>query len=417
MPRTNATGYGGRGTLFFNGTIVAETHLLPRGYVLVRDGRIASIGEDWSALAPREAEGVERIDVQGMLVCPGLIDMHTHGIMDASFMDSDVSTMVRGLSRYAAYGVTRVVGSTLANPYEVIVAQINRMRTVMEDPVYGSMLHGAHMEGPWLAPRCRGGHDLRYLRAPEITDVRRILDQVGDVIRTVTYAPELPGSVALTEELAWRGIVPVLGHTEASFEDAERAILAGARHVTHMYDTTMGYKENPEDALVMMPGMETAVLHNDQVSIELIGCPVHVPRPFFRFIDKVKPRGKKIIVTDSLVGTGMPEGSVLTYKDGHKVYVEEGVLRMIDDDPKVNGNLTGSAVTLNVGLRRLREYTGLPIEEAVRWVSLNPALTLGIAHETGSIAVGKLADIAVMDDTCAVHMTFVKGKRVFPAPA
>jgi N-acetylglucosamine-6-phosphate deacetylase len=406
-----------RDLLLFNGRIIAETHVLPRGYVLVRDARIASIGADWDALDPREHADVERVDVQGMLVCPGLIDMHTHGIMDVSFMDSDVSTMVRGLSRYAAYGVTRVVGSTLANPYDVIVAQINRMRTVMEDPTYGSMLHGAHMEGPWLAPRCRGGHDLRYLRAPEKGDVRRILEQVGDVIRTVTFAPELPGSVALTEELAWRGIVPVLGHTEASFEDAERVILAGARHVTHMYDTTMGYKENPEEALVMMPGMETAVLHNDEVSIELIGCPVHVPRPFFRFIDKVKPRGKKIIVTDSLVGTGMPEGSVLTYKDGHKVYVEEGVLRMIDEDPKINGNLTGSAVTLNVGLRRLREYTGLPIEEAIRWVSLNPALTLGIAHETGSIAVGKLADITVMDDSCSARMTFVKGRKVFPAPA
>ena len=403
--------------LLFNGRVLAETHTLPRGYVLVRDSRIASIGADWNALDPRELDGVERIDVQGMMICPGLIDMHTHGIMDVSFMDSDVSTMVRGLSRYAAYGVTRVVGSTLANPYDVIVAQINRMRTVMEDPVYGSMLHGAHMEGPWLAPRCRGGHDLRYLRAPEKADVRRILEQVGDVIRTVTFAPELPGSVALTEELAWRGIVPVLGHTEASFEDAENVILAGARHVTHMYDTTMGYKENPEEALVMMPGMETAVLHNDEVSIELIGCPVHVPRPFFRFIDKVKPRGKKIVVTDSLVGTGMPEGSVLTYKDGHKVYVEEGVLRMINDDPKINGNLTGSAVTLNVGLRRLREYTGLPIEEAIRWVSLNPAITLGIASETGSITVGKLADITVMDDSCAVHTTWVKGRKVFPAPA
>ena len=402
---------GARGTLLiFNGRILSETAMLPTGYVLVRDGRIASIGADWSAVTAEE-----RVDAHGLLVCPGLIDMHTHGIMDVSFMDSDVPTMVRGLAQYAAYGVTRVVASTLANPYEVIISQIARMRAVMENRWYGAMLHGAHMEGPWLAPRCRGGHDLRYLRVPEKADVQRILGEVGDVIRTVTYAPELPGSVWLTEQLAWRGIVPVLGHTEASYEEARAAILAGARHVTHMYDATMSYKENPEEALVMMPGMETAVLHDDDVSIELIGCPVHVPKPFFRFIDKVKPRGKKVIVTDSLVGTGMPEGSVLTYKDGHRVYVEKGVLRMIDDDPKINGNLTGSAVTLNVGLRRLKEYTGLPMEEAVRWVSLNPAATLGIEHETGSIKVGKLADIAIMDDECSVKLTFVKGRRVHPA--
>ncbi len=115
----------------------------------------------------------------------------------------------------------------------------------------------------------------------------------------------------------------------------------------------MGYHENPDEALVMMPGMETAVLHHDEVSVELIACPVHVPEPFFRFLAKVKPRHRTVIVSDSLVGTGSPEGTVLTYTDGHRVYVESGVLRMIDDDPKVNGNLTGSAVTLDVGLARL----------------------------------------------------------------
>jgi N-acetylglucosamine-6-phosphate deacetylase len=402
-----------RDLLIFGGGIVAETHVLPSGYVLVRDGRIVSIGADWTKLPAWSAEGIDKVDAKGLRVCPGLIDMHTHGIRDVSFMDSDVPTMVRGLSCYAEYGVTRVVGSTLANPYDAIIAQVKLIQKAMEDPVFGAMLHGAHMEGPWLAPRCRGGHDLQYLREPKKADVQRILGEVGHVLRTVTFAPELPGSVWLTEQLAARGIVPVLGHTEASFEEADRVILAGARHVTHMYDTTLGYRENPQEALVMMPGMETAVLQHDEVSIELIGCPVHVPKPFFRFVDKVKPRARKVIVTDSLAGTGMPEGSVLTYKDGHQVYVEQGVLRMIDKDPKINGNLTGSAVTLNVGLRRLMDYAGLPLEEAVRWVSLNPATTLGIEHETGSIRVGKLADIVLMDEECGVKMTFVKGRQVF----
>ena len=407
-----------RDLLIHNGRIITETHVLPGGYVLAQDERIVSIGSNAELPEALKGNGVSdrvvRIDANGLLVCPGLIDMHTHGIMDASFMDSDVPAMLLGLAQFAAYGVTRVVGSTLANPYETIIAQIKRMGAVMEDPVHGSILHGVHMEGPWLAPRCRGGHDLRYLRAPEKRDVRRILDEVGDLIRTVTFAPELPGSVWLTEQLARRGIVPVLGHTEATFEQAERVILAGARHVTHMYDTTLGYRENPDEALVMMPGMETAVMQHDEVSIELIGCPVHVPRPFFKFIDKVKPRNRKVIVTDSLVGTGMPEGTVLTTEDGHKVYVEQGVLRMISDDPKINGNLTGSAVTLDVGLRRLREFAGLPLEEAIRWVTINPATTLGIEHETGSIRVGKLADIVLMDEECGVKMTFVKGRQVFP---
>jgi N-acetylglucosamine-6-phosphate deacetylase len=248
---------------------------------------------------------------------------------------------------------------------------------------------------------------------PEKEDIHRLLGEAGDVIKTVTFAPELPNSVWLTEQLSMRGIVGVMGHTEASFEEAERVIRAGACHVTHMYDTTLGYKENPDEALVMMPGMETAVLMSDQVSIELIGCPVHVPEPFFRFIDKVKPENKKVIVTDSLVGTGNPEGTVLSDKDGRKVYVSQGVLRMISDDPEINGNLKGSAVTMNVALRRLRDYAGMPVEEAVRWGSINPASTLGIDGETGSIRVGKYADIVLMDDDFNIKTTLLKGRTVF----
>ena len=404
-----------RDLLIYNGRVVAETRLLPSGYVLVRAGRIASIGTDWTALPAWKDAAVQKRDAKGLAVCPGLVDMHTHGILDSSFMDSDTPQILEGLAAYASFGVTRVVGSTISNTMDRILEQCARMRAAMADPAWGDLLHGVHVEGPWLAERARGGHDARYLGSPRAADVERLLAGAGDVIRSVTFAPELPGSVELTEALSYRGIVPVLGHTEASWEQAQAVILAGARHVTHMYDTTLGYKENPDEALVMMPGMETAVLHEDAVSIELIGCPVHVPTPFFRFIDKVKPRSKKVIVSDSLVGTGRPEGTVITYADGHRVYVEKGVLRMIDEDPKVNGNLTGSAVTLNVALRRLMEYTGLPLEEAIRWVSLNPATTLGIEHETGSISVGKLADIVLLDDACRPRATFLKGREAWTA--
>jgi N-acetylglucosamine-6-phosphate deacetylase len=399
--------------LITGGRVVAETAVLPRGYLLVRAGRIVSIGAGDPAVEIQR--GSETVDASGLTVLPGLIDMHTHGIGDVDFMEADVEGMLRALHRYARFGVTGVVGTTLSNPLENIVRQAARMRKAREDRGIGGMLLGTHVEGPWLASRCRGGHAAAYLRHPVAADVDRLLGEAGDIIRTVTYAPELPGSVDLTERLAARGIVPVLGHTEATFEEAEAAILAGARHVTHMYDTTLGYHENPDEALVMMPGMETAVLHHDEVSVELIACPVHVPEPFFRFLAKVKPRHRTVIVSDSLVGTGSPEGTVLTYADGHKVYVESGVLRMIDDDPKVNGNLTGSAVTLDTGLARLMKYTGLPVEEAVRWCSLNPATTLGIERETGSLRAGKRADIVLMDERLSVRRTILAGWTVYAA--
>ncbi|HSV30629.1 MAG TPA: amidohydrolase family protein [Atribacteraceae bacterium] len=386
---------------------MAETRTLPRGYVATCGNRIASIGEDW-----RSIRADETIDVSGLDIIPGLIDMHTHGIDTVSFMESDEEECLWSLQRYAVFGVTKVVASTISNPLKVITGQLQRLRRVKEKAGTGALLHGVHVEGPWLAPRCRGGHPLEYLRVPDPDEIRLLLDEAGDLIVTLTYAPELPNALWLTEELARRRILPVVGHTEASFEQTEQVILAGARHVTHLFDATLGFKENPEEALVMLPGMETAALLYDQVSVELIGCPIHVPRPFFRFVNKVKPREKKIVVTDSLVGTGKPEGTVFTSSDGWRVRVSEGVIRMVNDDPAIDGNLTGSAVTMNRAVQRVREYAEITLEEALMWGTLNPARALGIDRLTGSIAVGKDADLAVIDQHFDVHFTIVQGRVV-----
>ena len=397
-----------RTILLKNGRLITDDALIPDSYVLTAGDRIIETGS-----GSPELQADLEIDLQGSIISPGFIDMHTHGILDVDFMSSSYEESEKALKAYTRFGVTRIVATMLSNPIEKIIMQGKLLGTVRDQSPVGNIMHGVHVEGPWLAERCRGGHAAQYLHHPEKGEVRELLDEIGSIIKSVTYAPELENAVWLTERLHERGIVPVFGHTEATYEQAEAAIKAGARHVTHMYDTTLGYRENPDEALVMMPGMETAVLYYDQVSIELIGCPVHVPKPFFKFIAKVKPRDKRIIVTDSLVGTGMPEGTVITYKDGHQVYVEQGVLRMIDADPAVHGNLTGSAVTLNTALRRLSEYAELPVEEAVRWGSYNPAVTLGIEQETGSIKVGKLADITVMDDDYSIAMTIVKGRILF----
>lgn len=395
--------------LIHGGRVITETALIPEGYVLIEGDRIVSVGNEEEK--PERADKV--IDAGDRYISPGFVDIHTHGIHDVDFMESDEETMERGLAAYAGFGVTRLLATTLSNPIERIVAQIKRIRRLRDEGGLGGMIAGVHVEGPWLAERCRGGHASEYLRIPQNEDIGLLLGEIGDIITTVTYAPELKNTSRLTEQLRREGIVPVFGHTEASYDDAERCIQKGARHVTHMYDTTLGYGENPDEALVMMPGMETSVMMNDDVSVELIGCPIHVPPPFFKFVNKVKPRDKRIVVTDSLVGAGLDNGTEFTYKDGHRIYVEDGVLRMIDEDPKVNGNLTGSAVTMNTAISRVARFAEIPVEEAVRWGSINPAGTIGINHETGSIKIGKTADLTVFDDDFNVSLTVARGKIVY----
>jgi len=412
--------------LIYNGIVISETHLIDNGYVYSENGKIASIGKNGQTPSSQNSSGkvpsgenlpnIEadvKIDAHGNFISPGFIDIHTHGIMNLDFMESGEDKILEGLKKYTEYGVTGVLGTTLSYPLDKIINQLRIFRKVQQYSGWGRVLLGAHVEGPWLAPQCRGGHALEYLKIPEKEDVEKLLGDSGDVIKTVTFAPELPNSVWLAERLSLEGIVSIIGHTAATFEQAEKVILAGARHVTHMYDAIMGYRENPEEALVMTPGVETAILLNDQVSIELIGCPIHVPEPFFRFINKVKPDDKKILVTDSLVGTGMENGSVLTYKDGRKVYVSEGVLRMMDEDPELNGNLTGSAVTMNIALRRLKEFAKITIPEAVKWATINPAKLLGVNSKTGSIKVGKEANLVIFDEGFNIKTTILEGSVVY----
>ena len=126
--------------LIYNGRILAETHTLQKGYLLVRDGKISSIGEDWNGIEAANsvgaAGGLEKLDARGLFVCPGLIDMHTHGIRDVNYMESNVEAMVQGLSLYASFGVTRVLPSTIANPYDAIIAQIKRLSDELQNALH-----------------------------------------------------------------------------------------------------------------------------------------------------------------------------------------------------------------------------------------------------------------------------------------
>ena len=280
--------------LLYNGNIITETHLIKNGYLLIEEGKIVSVGSNWENIKVEN-----KVDCGSLYVSTGFIDMHTHGIMNTDFMESSAEQIIKGLKEYAKYGITGVVGTTLSNPFDNIIKQLREFRKVKEKSFFGKMLIGAHIEGPWLSPRCKGGHALKYLKNPKKDDVERLLAEGEGIIKTVTYAPEVENAIWLTEKLSYNGITGVIGHTEATYEQTEDVIKAGARHVTHMFDGILSYKENPDEALVMMPGMETSVFLHDEVSIELIGCPIHVPPPFFRLVNKIKPEEKKILVSDS----------------------------------------------------------------------------------------------------------------------
>ena len=395
--------------LLKNGRIITESGVLKGGYLLIEGQRIVSIGKD-----SRYPRADEVIDLNGSVASPGFIDIHTHGIADIDFMGNSAEDLHRSFEKYLQFGITGLLPTTVSITFDTIIEQVKLIRRVRDENPNGAMMQGVHVEGPWLSWRCRGGHPEEFLLVPVKEDVERLIGEVGDIVKTVTFSPELENALWLCETLSVHGIIPVIGHTEATYEQTMDVIRAGARHVTHLFDADIGFRESETEALTMEPGMETAALINDEVSVELIGCPIHVPTPLFRLVNKIKPRDRKILVSDSLIGAGMPEGSIITFRDGRQAKVREGVLRMMcKDNPDLDGNLTGSAITMNMAVKRLSEYIDAPLEEASRWATINPAILLGIEQETGSLRVGKRADIVVFDDDVRVEMTLFGGKPAY----
>ncbi len=406
--------------LLYNARIILEDEsIIEKGYLLLEGEKITSVGPIEEILPDYKPKDnnirlKEKIDLKDLTLLPGLIDIHIHGIQDINVIDCSETDIEKMLNELAKYGVTGFLPTTMAYPLDKIIEQVKKIKIVKDTNSLGTMIMGVHLEGPWLSMKMRGAHAREHVLTPRKKDIERIIKEIGDTVKTVTFSPEIENSILLTETLAQNDIIPVIGHTAATYEETIRVIKRGARHVTHTFDAMHGFREKSEEPGVMEPGVETAVLTNDSVSVELIGCPTHVPIPFFNLVDKIKPDDKKILVTDAGIGTGMPDGTIIEIEKGRKAYVKEGVLRLIaPDDPRLNNGLAGSAVTMNIALKRLVTLAGIPVERAIKWATLNPATLLGNNHTTGSIRPGKYADIIAIDENFNVKLTILKGKIVY----
>ncbi len=402
--------------LLYNGKIILENRTIERGYLLISGSKITSVGsvDELSYEQHWENLKVKKIDLEGFTILPGLIDIHTHGILEINVINSNEHDIRGMLKELVKYGVTGFLPTTMAFPLDRIIAQVKIIEMVKDTDPLGSMILGVHLEGPWLSMKMRGAHAKEHILIPREKDIERVIREIGNIVKTVTFSPEIENSLLLTEMLSRSGIIPVIGHTQATYDETIKVIEKGARHATHTFDAMRGFKEKQDELGVMEPGVETAILTEDTVSVELIGCPTHVPLPLFKLVDKIKPEDKKILVTDAGVGTGMPEGTTIEIEPGRKAYIKDGVLRLIaPDDPRLDNGLAGSAVTMNIALKRLVELAGLPVERAIRWATINPALLLGESEKIGSIRPGKEADITVIDDNFNAQLTILKGKIVY----
>ncbi len=388
---------------FLNTSVITDSGVIPDGMVVVRDDRI-----DYAGPRREVPAGAEIIDAGGLYIAPGFVDIHIHGGAGSDFMDAtdaDIETVFR---YHAAHGTTSLCPTTATAPLAEILAALEALERYRNgSQAFGRAL-GTHIEGPYLAMTKRGCHLPEFVRNPEEREWKQILER--GPIASITLAPELPGARGLVEELHRRGANANAGHSEALYQEIEDAAEWGVRHVTHLYCAMTDAMNNRwrGTANPRSGGIVEAVYLDDRLSSELITDGKHLSREMLRLAFRNKGYEKLAIVTDAMRGAGMPDGEyTFGPRHGMIAVVKNGEARIPDGTA-----LASSVFPMNEMVRVFRELAGCPLWQAVRMASLTPAEIVHRAHEIGSIAAGKFADLLIIDDAVNVRATYIGGRPV-----
>lgn len=335
------------------------------------------------------------------IVLPGFIDQHIHGAGGSDGMDGTVEDIAIIAKTVAAEGTTSFLVTTMTQSPENITKAMEAVKKYREvGPEVGARVVGVHLEGPFIAAAHKGAQPLEYVKAPDVEAFDNYNEASGNAIRIVTLAPEVEGAETLIRHLTEKGVVSSIGHTGAKYSDIERAVSAGAGNVTHTY--------NAQSALHHREiGTVGSAMLIDELNCELIADTIHVSVPAMQLLVKNKGLDKLTLITDAMRAKGIPDG--VSELGGQTVYVKNGEARLED------GTLAGSVLRMNRAVQNMVEKVGVPFTEAVDYATINPARTLKIDQETGSIEVGKYADFTVLNAAYDVIMTIRGGKIIYQA--
>ena len=383
--------------IFSGGNVVTYDSILEGYSVIVENGVITRIVK---APGVKNAEAC-LVDSRDLYICPGFIDIHTHGVLSWSYSDAEhIPEMLAALPGFGVTGCLPTAGSMDRKLYEPWLDAVHK---IMEQNCPGTRLIGAHLEGPYINKESRGGMSEDTVRVPDPDDYKLLLDRHKDVVRMMTLSPELPGALELIRSLRKRGIVATGGHSIASPSEIYAALEAGLQNVCHTFDSTPGWFLVKEPG-VRRPCIDEIGLLEDSLATEIIADGIHVDSVYMKLLRKCKPPDKIILITDSVPGAGLPEGSY-NLPDGRPFRIsKDDAARLISD-----GALVGSSLTMDRAVRTFIRLAGATLLEAMRAASSNPAKLLGIDRLTGAIEPGKCADIVLLDRQLNVRETYIRG--------
>ncbi|MGB9812888.1 MAG: N-acetylglucosamine-6-phosphate deacetylase [Thermovenabulum sp.] len=371
--------------LIKNAKIIAPYEIVVNHGLAIENGKIADFIENRFI---KEEMFDEVIDAEGNYLSPGFIDIHCHGAFGFDVMDEGFSPLENIAKFQLKNGVTSFFAAVMTAPVEKIRKSLKNITSYIlsqknsNAPKEKAKILGIYLEGPYFSPTKKGAQPEEYLRKPDKEEIITLLEDSMHFIKVVSLAPELEGALEAIKLLKKEGVIIALGHTDADYEEAKRAIYLGASLATHTYNGMRGFSHRE-------PGVLGAVLSDDGVYSELIADCVHVHPAAMKLLVKAKGTEKIILITDSMMAAGLSDGEYTL--SGQKVKVKNGIASLPD------GTLAGSTLTLNKAIYNMVYKVGVTLQDAVKMATFNPARALGFIGK-GSIEVGNDAELVIFDE-------------------
>ncbi len=385
-------------TLILNSTVIsAGTCRANSGLYIDGNGRIADVFSMDDFNRSRYAQDAMEIDAQGKITCAGLIDTHIHGIGGFSTEDNSTESILKMSECLARFGVTSFLPTLYAGKPDKMEREVKAaVKAIGKEK--GARIIGINLEGPFLSPEKCGAQNVDAMTLPSADVMNRLLDAGEGKVLAMTVAPELEGIEAVAEIAEKRGVVLLMGHTNATYEQARHGVDIGIRHATHMFNamSPLNHKN---------PGVAGNALMDDRMRCEIIADGVHVNRDLVEYVIRTKPRDNVVLITDSLGPTSLGKGRFMA--NGMDIVLgEKGAFVDATDQSR----LCGSALTLNVAVRNVTTW-GTDLAYAIKLATENPAKVYSLKG-LGTIAKGCLADVVIFNDSLEPEFVFISGKIV-----
>ena len=362
-----------------------------RGEFVVRDGLAVAFDGLIRAVEPLDRVDLRRgevVDADGLFVAPGFINTHIHGCNGFDTMDETPEALAEMSKFLPSTGVTAFLPTTMTMPLETVQAALSRIREAMSAPAEGARVLGAHVEGPYISAKHKGAQAEGCIRAADFAEIA----DFTDVIKIITIAPEeLSADSDFIQRCRRAGVIVSIGHSDADYDTAMKAIAEGANHITHLFNAQTGLHHR-------RPGIVGAALDSNAV-VELIADNVHVHPAAQRLVWRAKAHSQIELITDSMRACGLSDG---VYEFGGQRVTVRRERALLDD-----GTIAASIAPLNRVLAKFRANTGASIPEVVELVTKNPAVELGIYDRLGSLEVGKAGDIVLFDEDFNIKAAYV----------